>query len=453
MYRVLLLVTMLIACGHGSDDAMHQPLAVLGEPMPIVKIQTSKKIQDEPKVAASMQIVLNDSVLFNSKIGIEYRGAVSQMFYEKKSYGVEIWDEKNNNISKSLLGLPSDNDWILHGPYADKSLIRNVLAYQISNSIGRYAPRTKFVELEINGDFKGLYVLMEKIKRGKERVNVEKLSPKTASLDSISGGYIIKLDKTVGSGYSDQGDYNDSNSFPSLFNQSGKPTKRTKTHFLYDYPKSKQISDIQKTYIKTYVQSFEKALASANFSDENTGFRAFIDEDSFIDFFLLTELLQNFDGFRISTYLQKDRGEKLKMGPVWDFDLSLGSRGFCHNMNDDKNYWIHKYNNYCGGDSWIVPFWWSRLLQDENFATKLNIRWQELRKKEFSDKTLIEMIEGHQTYLKKTKAIERNFHRWDILEKEIEPNETKGSHEEEIERIKNWLVKRTAWMDQEIPKL
>jgi hypothetical protein len=454
MYKVLLVIIVLFSCGSSSEESIHQALQVFGEPIPIIKISSSKKIKDEPKTEAQLQIFMKDSLLFSSKIGIEYRGAVSQMFYDKKSYGIELWDESNNGLSKSILNMPSEEDWILHGPYADKSLIRNVLAYQVSNSIGRYAPKTQFVELEVNGDFKGLYVLMEKIKRGKERVNVSKLSPKITAADSISGGYILKIDKTVGAGFSHQGDYNEINSFSSTFDQAGKLSSDSKIHFLYDYPKATNISEAQKEYIKSYIQEFEKALASPSFSNPDLGFRKYIDEDSFIDYFLLTELFQNFDGYRISTYLQKERGEKLKMGPIWDFDLSLGSKGFCHRMNDkNQNYWIFEYNKYCGDDSWVVPFWWSRLLEDGMFVEKLNARWKALRQNKFSEKSLMQEIEFQVSYLKNTKAVERNFDRWRILNKRIEPNDTKGSHDQEIELIKNWLKQRLVWMDRQLPKL
>lgn len=445
---------MLFSCGSSSEESIHQALQIFGDPIPFIKISTSKKIKDEPKTEAKMQIFIKDSLLLSSRIGIEYRGAVSQMFYEKKSYGIELWDETNKGISGSLLNLPAEEDWILHGPYADKSLIRNVLAYQVSNNIGRYAPKTQFVELEINGDFRGLYVLMEKIKRGEERVNISKLSSKTSAADSISGGYILNIDKTVGAGYSNQDDYNESNAITSKYDQSGKVSKNTKIHFLYDYPKPTTISEPQKAYIENYMHQFEKALSSSDFSDTKLGFRKYIDEDNFIDYFLLTELFQNFDGYRISTYLQKERGEKLKMGPIWDFDLSLGSKGFCHNMNqENKNYWIFEYNKYCGDDMWVVPFWWPRLLQDKLFVEKLNARWKALRQNEFSEVVLIQNVDSQVNYLKNTKAVERNFNRWKILNKRIEPNETKGSHDQEVNLIKNWLRQRLVWMDKQLPKL
>lgn len=454
MSKIFLFLVLLVACSGESENTIHKALPVSGKPIFLVKITTSHKIKDEPKTQGDLKIFLRDSLLFSSLVGIEYRGAVSQLFYEKKSYGFELWDQDKQGISKELLGLPANEDWILHGPYSDKSLIRNVLAYKTSNAIGKYAPKILFVELEINGDFKGLYVLMEKIKRDKNRVDLDKLRPETVATDSISGGYILKIDKTAGSGTSNETDYNSSNSFTSKYDESGKVSRESKIHFLFDYPKEKNISEAQKKYIKDYINAFEQALSSSSFSDPISGFRNFIDEDSFIDYFLLTELFQNFDGYRISTYLQKQRNEKLKMGPIWDFDLSLGSKGFCYNMNDEnKNYWIFQYNNYCGDDMWVVPFWWQQLLKDKGFVEKLNLRWKNLRKAAFSEKALMSSIDDEVLFLTETKALERNFNRWKILNKRIEPNNSKGSHADEVKQIKSWLGNRLVWMDTELPKL
>jgi hypothetical protein len=152
--------------------------------------------------------------------------------------------------------------------------------------------------------------------------------------------------------------------------------------------------------------------------------------------------------------LQKQRNEKLKMGPIWDFDLSLGSKGFCYNMNDEnKNYWIFQYNNYCGDDMWVVPFWWQKLLKDKGFVAKLNLRWKNLRKAAFSEQALMRSIDDEVLFLTETKAIERNFDRWKILNKRIEPNNSKGSHADEVKQIKNWLANRLVWIDTELPKL
>ncbi|WP_435356348.1 CotH kinase family protein [Emticicia sp. SJ17W-69] len=419
--------------------------------VPYLIIKSAKEIIDSPKRKASLSIVLKDSTIFNSDIGIELRGAVSQMFYDKKSYGFELRDAKNESLAAPLLGLPKNSAWILHGPYGDKTLLRNTVAYKISNDIGRYAARTKFVELEINGEYLGFYVLMEKLKQDNDRIKITKLSKNDTIAEKITGGYILKIDKTAGNS-NDQTNYSSENAFPSRYDTKGRLSKRNIIHFLYEYPKPKNISPIQQRYIQNYMAEFENALASENFKDEVKGYQNYIDVDSFIDFFILTELMQNHDGYRLSTYLQKDRGKKLQMGPIWDFDIAFGSdNGFCDGMN--RHAWVFQYNQYCGGDTWLVPFWWKRLMADETFKNKLIARWKSLRVTQLSDNQLDKTIDDFSKQITESGMVARNFERWDILDERITPNSTKGSHEKEIVRMKSWLKTHALWIDENIGRL
>ena len=140
------------------------------------------EIVDEPKIASALTIIKGDSTYYAGNIGIEIRGESSQMF-DKKSYGFETWDENYEDKDVSLIGFPEEEDWILYGPFSDKSLIRNKLIYSLSNLMGMYASKTEFCELTINNDYKGVYVFMEKIKRDKNRINIEKLTK--ADIDEI----------------------------------------------------------------------------------------------------------------------------------------------------------------------------------------------------------------------------------------------------------------------------
>ena len=243
------------------------------------------EIVDEPKVPAALTVRKKDSIHFSGIIGIEIRGETSQ-YFDKKSYGLETWDREYNDIDVSIIGFPDEEDWILYGPFSDKSLIRNKLIYDLSNKMGRYASRTEFVELYINYDYKGLYIFMEKLKRDKNRINIQKLDQGDIDENLISGGYIIKIDKSD----MDDGSYTDYNSFQSNFDINGNLDGEKKIYFNYEYPKPGIIHANQKNYIKNYFHEFESALASDKFEDPENGFRKYIDEDSFIDFFILNEL-------------------------------------------------------------------------------------------------------------------------------------------------------------------
>ena len=406
------------------------------------------EIVDEPKVPAALTIKRLDSTLYEGIIGIEIRGESSQ-FFDKKSYGFETWDSQYNDLDVALIGFPEEEDWILYGPFSDKSLIRNKLIYELSNRMGRYTTKTEFVELTINYEYKGLYIFMEKLKRDKNRIDISKLENADIDEELISGGYIIKIDKSD----MEYGSYTDYNSFQSQFDVFGNENGDIRINFNYEYPKPGEIHANQKNYIKNYFYEFESSLASNNFKDPINGFRKYIDEDSFIDFFILNELSNNVDGYRLSTYLQKDRNEKLVIGPIWDFNLSFGNADYCGGERYDV--WCFKFNERCLGDYWNVPFWWNRLLEDEKFVDKLKNRWNQLRLNILSDNNILTLIEEQYSFLNnETDIINRNFNKWKIFGIYIWPNSFIGNnYYEEIDFLKNWIKERTKWLDESINNL
>ena len=406
------------------------------------------EIVDEPKVPAALTIKRLDSTFYEGIIGIEIRGESSQ-FFDKKSYGFETWDSQYNDLDVALIGFPEEEDWILYGPFSDKSLIRNKLIYELSNRMGRYTTKTEFVELTINYEYKGLYIFMEKLKRDKNRIDISKLENVDIDEELISGGYIIKIDKSD----MEDGSYTDYNSFQSQFDVFGNENGDIRINFNYEYPKPGEIHANQKNYIKNYFYEFESSLASNNFKDPINGFRKYIDEDSFIDFFILNELSNNVDGYRLSTYLQKDRNEKLVIGPIWDFNLSFGNADYCGGERYDV--WCFKFNERCLGDYWNVPFWWNRLLEDEKFVDKLKGRWNQLRLNILSDNNILTLIEEQYSFLNnETDIINRNFNKWKIFGIYIWPNSFIGNnYYEEIDFLKDWIKERTKWLDESINNL
>jgi hypothetical protein len=249
------------------------------------------------------------------RAGINIRGKSSTGF-DKKQYHLETWDEYDEDKDVSILGFPAESDWILQGPFSDKSLMRNFLSYKWSNDIGRYAVRTRFIEVFLNtdgrgislSDYMGVYVFMEKIKRNKNRVDIVELEPSDNTEPQITGGYMFKKDKFDG----------------------GEPTFTTSTgqRLIYLEPKGTEITLQQKNWLKSYLNQFESALNGPNFRDPIDGYVKYIDVESFIDHHIIVELTKNIDGFRLSTYMFKDRGGKLNMGPVWDYNLSLGNADY-----------------------------------------------------------------------------------------------------------------------------
>ena len=409
--------------------------------LPLIEIRSNGQIVDEPKVRSTMKITEQGKVTYEGIAGIEIRGASSQMF-DKKSYGLETWDDNNEDINVSLMGMPEEEDWVLHGPYSDKSLMRNKLIYDLSSDMGRYASRTRFVELILNGTYKGVYVFMEKLKRDKGRIDIAKLKPEENSGDDLTGGYILKIDKIAGSNVGSG--YNNQNSFASQV-----PPPHTGTgeiRFLYEYPDAEDISSAQKNYIKQYVQDFEEALSSNDFKDPEMGYRAYIDVESFIDFFILNEISHNVDGYRLSTFMHKDKNGKLNMGPIWDFNLAFGNADYCGGGNTDT--WAYRFNERCPGDFWSVPFWWYRLLEDPYFVEKLKTRWFEYRSNILSDPAVLGKISDYKKEMQDVDAIDRNFTQWAILGKWIWPNNFVGTtYEAEQIYVEEWIVDRMSWLD------
>jgi len=427
-------------------DWFQEPVAKISSDLPIIKINTEgKTIVDEPKIMAKMQVINNpngvnrfdDNVYeYDRYIGIEIRGNTAQMF-PKKSYSLEtrLSDGSNNNVS--LLGFPQENDWVLHGPYSDKSMMRNALAYSIGNSMGNgWHPRNRFVEVEINGEYRGVYLFVEKIKIDKNRVDIAKLKPEDNTGDELTGGYIISIDR-------DQlGSWNS----PFM----GR-TGSVDVPFSYVNPSYEDLTPAQRYYIMSYIIEFEYALHGANFKDPDLGYQAYIDVESFIDYFIITELSRDLDGYRVSVYFHKDKdskGGKLTMTPFWDYNICFGNANFFSAGNTAG--WAS--DGIGKGDWYEIPFWWDRLREDPYFETLLKYRWEKLRERVISKNTINSFIDSCQNVLKSAQV--RNFEKFNVLNTYVWPNNyIGGTYINEVNYLRNWISDRIDWLDSQMDKI
>lgn len=446
-------------------NAFWSPVTSFVNKVPNVYINTKgNTIVNEPKVQSVIQIQLGDTIVFRSNIGIEYRGSTSFRLFDQKSYGIELRDAVDNDTDSVIMDFPKQSDFILYAPANDKALIRNTLIYDLSNQIGMYATRTKYVQLYIDGEYLGLYVLMEKIKRDKSRVNITKMASTDNSGNAVTGGYILKIDKSAGDntlvGWDADAVYTEALGFRSNYDPNGikinflpyGPKKSAETYIMYEYPKNDAISYDQKKYVQSYFSDFEDILLSNNYKDPVNGYQKFIDVNSFIDFLILNEFAYNPDAYRLSTFMNKERSGKLKMGPIWDFNLGFG--------NDDRvafvngSTWVFNYNNYYPSDTWLVNFWWKKLLSDPAFTDRLKSRWASLRTSSLSEASILLTIDKHINILKNSNSIDKHFDRWKILGVKLPFNNFVGkTHQEEVDFLKSWVKKRLTWMDSEIVKL
>ena len=420
------------------------PLIFTDSNLPIVVINTAggATIPDDPKLDATMGIIFNGPGVRNytsdaynehfGNIGIELRGSSSQTF-PKKQWGIESRDNQGVRNDITVFNMAWDNDWVLQAPYSDKSLIRNVLAYDMGWDLGHYAPRTKLVEVVLNGNYEGVYVFMEKIKRKDGKVGTNDLEPSENSGNELTGDYVLKVDKLTSGGVPAW--YSPHLPYPGATNQ---------VHFQCHDPSVDSLTTTQLNYIETYVTDFEDALNGPNFTDPNLGYAPYIDMMSFIDFFLVNEISKNVDGYRISSFLHKNRtseGGKLVAGPLWDFNLAFGNADYCQGGETD-NWQIDFYQN-CGGK---VPFWWKRFTDDPNYTHYLNCRWQEMRQGAWHTDSLVSKIDNLASYLDESQ--QRNFQRWQVLGNYVWPNNFVGNtYTEEINYMKAWITSRVQWMD------
>jgi hypothetical protein len=422
--------------------------------LPIIVINTNgQTIVDDPKIVADMGIIDNGAGVRNNltdpfnnysgKIGIEIRGSSSQSF-PKKQYGIELRDAAGNDVDAPLLGMPSEEDWVLFAPYNDKSLMRDVLAYKLGRDQGRYAPRTRFCELVLNNEYMGVYVLIEKIKRDNNRVDINKLDPDEISGNSLTGGYIFKIDKSTGGG----GD-----GWVSEYPPPNRSDNQT-IFFQYEVPDQDEIVTQQKNYIRNYVNEFEITLKGSNYNHPELGYAKYIDRDSFIDYWIVNEVSKNVDAYRLSTFMHKQRdsdGGKLYMGPIWDFNLGFGNANYCTNGNPEG--FVTEFNTICPQDWWLIPFWWSRLMDDVTFRQRLSQRWNELRATKYQTSTIHNYIDSVYQVLNQ-EAQQRNFQRWPVLGEYVWPNYFVGAtYLEEVSWLKEWIRLRLEWLDLQIPEI
>jgi hypothetical protein len=276
---------------------------------------------------------------------------------------------------------------------------------------------------------------MERIKTNPGRVAINQLNYIDTLDNQLTGGYIIKIDKTSGGGEI---------AWTSPYTSQAPGTNQIQFQ-LHD-PNIDTIHPLQKAYIQDYITDWEIALKISSFTHPIYGYKAYIDVPSFIDYFLLTELSKNVDGYRISSFLHKQRlseGGKIVAGPLWDYNIAWGNSNYCEGQLTTG--WEINYNSICGG-TWQNPFWWNRLLEDPLYANEVQCRWAELRDSTLSDSAILNYIDSVAAAL--IIPSQRHFLKWPILGTYVWPNNFIGqTYQEEINYLKTWIQNRAAWMD------
>jgi hypothetical protein len=393
-------------------------------PIIIINTENGTEITDEPKILGTMKIIqrpdgarnfitdanTDEFLDYSGTIGIETRGSSSQAL-PKKPYGFDtLEDDGIEDKNVKLLGMPKENDWLLNSFAFDDSMMRDYISYEMARQMGQYATNLKYCEVVLNGDYIGLYALSEKIKRDGDRVDIAKLSNDENSLPEITGGYIIKSDRS-------------SAEDPEAWYNNG-------AGYIHEKPNSDDITSTQSSYIEAVFRSLDNNATNSNIT---TGYPSVIDVPSFVDYMLMAEISSNVDAYALSTFYHKDRGGKLRAGPVWDYNLTFGNDLFdFFGTNYDRSFtdvWQFQYSN-------TGSYIWGDLFNNSAFKCYLSKRFNEVTQtgEALNHEYVSSLIDSTTELI--SEALVRENERWNTID----------NFSEEIINMKSWIQERITWM-------
>ena len=358
-----------------------------------------------------------DSMKFKTYAGFKLHGNSSRGV-PKLSYAMEMRDSKGNVHDTSIFGMPKEHDWDLIANDYDYSVMHNAMAQHIFQSMGHYSPRSRIVEVILDGSYFGVYQVMEKVKQGKSRLPIAKLPSTVTSGDSLTGGYIIKCDWNGNGGWTSK--YTSPSGGAQVYQ--------------YDYPWP--VNTAQKNYIHKYYDSLEAAMYGAKQSSSPGNWRKYGDEKSIMDYMLLLEISDNGDtyyGGSFFTYKERNSdGGLIHLGPAWDYDLSFGTWGGISG-------WLYQTT--------AVSFWWAKLFGttgygkgDTLWKNNLKCRWTQYRRGILNINSIGHFLDSCVTL--SGDAAERNFFQW--------PHIT-TSYKYQVDTFKGWMNARMKWLDKNMP--
>lgn len=419
--------TVRVECNHDEN--------VLCTHLPLVVIETNgNQIDKNIESLVDIRVIDNsngknhveDTAALVEKAAIKYRGASSFTNFDKKQYRIEFRKDNNTDKNKKveLLGMSEASDWVLNGPFLDRTLIRNRLLYSVSKELFSWAPDTRYCEVVLNGKYQGLYLMIEPVTNEEGRLNLTDFG-----LASGQTAYLIKRDRA--------------NTEENIINTYGSTIGMTNHQVSISFPTSNSLTKAQSQYIEQDISNFEKVLYSDNFSNIQNGYGAFIDIDSFVNYYILNEFALNTDAGYLSTYVYKDLDEKLKF-VVWDFNDT-----FDNSIWEDKNI----------GEFYMSKSpWFDRLLQDRTFVDEVISKYHELRKGILSDEYLYAIIDSNISLL--GDAVQRNFEIWGYtFQESLMKRDSAGnkrdpkSYDEAVLQLKNTITERGKFLDENIEML
>lgn len=363
----------------------------------------------------------------STRVGFQGRGNFTWTL-PKKGFAFELQDAAGDDLETRILGLPPGSDFALYACYTDKTCMRNALVFALGQRLGVWHPRTRFVELVIDGDYRGLYMVWERVRRNDTRCDVDKPA-KTAAEGDVTGGYIIRHEG-AGKGQEVIDGMNYDRDF----------TTASGRIYTYHYPAVDKITAEQDAAMRGQLQTFEDTMEIDPASHADL-----IDVLSWVDHGILEELTNNWDGYVHSIYMMfeaEEDGGKLHMGPLWDFDLAFAN-GNVTGYNCSTDNWSHQNVRPFPDD---VPTYWLDLYADPEFQRDFKCRWQSLREDAISLATFTAQIDAWKALTASART--RDNMRWGTIGQNIFPNcFSAPTYDEEVAGLLAWIDARITWLD------
>ena len=470
----MLFIALIVATGARAQRADNYPptndktVQITSTNLPIVFINVGgKMILRDERITARMKIISNGTgktnygdtiahpkqkVDYDGYVSIKYRGNTSFTSSDKKPYGFKTINNTLENGGKKqkvkLLGMGKDNDWVLLAPFADKTMLRDVLTYELGRPYFDYTPHSRYCEVVVDGIYYGVYILAERPGKGKNRMNLN--DPGEDSGD-LTGDYHVQINRA-----------DDEHYYTSQYHPLGADGReRSWRNVVYEY-KSPEYDDFESLPAGTQdsldhqIYMMEQSFTTTDYTNPDTGYRQYIDVTSFIDYMLSTEFSFNIDGYRLSTNMYKYSKTRAKADgldsrwkmTLWDFNIAYGNANYHNGSSTDL--WSYEFNSRTD-DTEQVPFWWSKLMKDPSYVRELKNRWKQYRQGAYSDANISAKIDSLATILTSGGAIDRNEKAWKMFGRYVWPNaKICNNYADELAYMKNWISNRVAWLDAKL---
>jgi hypothetical protein len=375
-----------------------------------VVLECGREIPQDPKIPCAMTVHDDQGRLwYQGSAGVEKRGR-STAGYDKAQYAVELWDDDGQELETDILGMGRESDWVLNGACIDRALLRNQLGFELYEAFSpdRYAAETAYCTLTLDGQWRGIYFLTERPKRAESRIDLD------GEATDLGRAFVVKLDQSGGAVDNGAVGYG--------------------TWTLIS-PRQDAAAPAAINQVASTIGAWQAALLSPEAGDPEQGVLAHVDLDAAVDFVILEELMKNNDAFFLSVYLWKREDGLIQFSP-WDLDLTLGQP---------------TYNDNTNPQSWIAyrPAWVANLAASPTFRQRLSERWVELRGGVLADDALLSRVDGYRSIM--GTVVYDNFEVWPIEQIDfggyLPP---RSSYDEEYEYVRDWIPRRTAWMDANI---